>query len=79
MAVFTSTALALRKKMILTALKACGAFSPETALTLEEAGVENPSGFPGFTEDLVGFDILGKTKDGRYWIQEEKEEEWSSW
>ena len=68
MAVFTSAAFAMRKKLILRALEKSGAKSPETAKTLAEAGVENPELLPEYTEQLVDFEMIHKTADGKYWI-----------
>ena len=69
MAVFTSTVFALRKKMILDALEACGAKSEETAKTLKDAGVVNPESFEEYTEKLAGMGLLGKTSDGRFYVK----------
>ena len=49
MAVFTSAAMGLRKKIIMDALKRNGATSAETAKTLAESGVENPDMFREYT------------------------------
>ena len=68
MAVFVSAAFTLRKKMILEALKKCGAVSKETAKTLSDAGVENPNQFEEYTERLVDLDVIRKTRDGRYYL-----------
>ena len=68
MAVFTSSAFTLRRKIIVDALTAAKAFTRETALTLTEAGVENPDQFREYTERLVDMEVIGRTKDGRYYI-----------
>ena len=68
MAVFASAVMALRKKIITDALKSSGATGPETAKTLAEAGVENPELLPEYTEQLVDFEMIHKTADGKYWI-----------
>ena len=68
MAVFASAAMALRKKIIMDALKSSGATGPETAKTLAEAGVENPELLPEYTEQLVDFEFIHKTADGKYWV-----------
>jgi hypothetical protein len=68
MAVFTSAAFAMRKKLILGALEKSGANSPETAKTLEEAGVPNPDMFEEYTEKLVFLEIIRKTEDGKFFI-----------
>lgn len=67
MAVFTSAAMSLRKKIITDALKSSGATGPETAKTLAEAGVENPELLPEYTEQLVCYEFIHKTADGKYW------------
>ena len=69
MAVFTSSVFALRKKMILDALVKAGAKTKETAKTLKDAGVENPDSFGEYTEKLVRMGLLGKTKDGRFFVE----------
>ena len=68
MAVFTSAAFAMRKKLILGALEKSGANSPETAKTLEDAGVPNPDMFEEYTEKLVFLEIIRKTEDGKFFI-----------
>ena len=68
MAVFTSSAFALRRKLIVSALERCGARTPETAKTLAEAGVENPDLFEEYTEKLVLYEVLRKTADGKYYL-----------
>ena len=67
MAVFTSSAFALRREMIVEALKKCGAVNEETAKTLTEAGVENPAQFMGSVEMMIASGVIHKTKDGRYY------------
>ena len=68
MAVFTSSAFALRRKLIVDALKRSGAKAPETAKTLAEAGVENPDLFEEYTEKLVLYEVLRKTPEGKYYL-----------
>ncbi len=63
-----AAAFAMRKKVILSSLLESGARSPETAKTLEEAGVMNPGKFPEYTEKLVLLDVIRKTEDGRYYL-----------
>ena len=70
MAVLTSSAMNLRKHLIMTGLIENGAVSPETAKTLEEARVENPELFQEYTEQLVDYGFIQKTKDGKYWVNE---------
>ena len=67
MAVFTSAAITLRKKLIIDALRDSGATSPETAKTLAEAGVGKPDLFPEYTEKLVYLGLINETADGKYW------------
>lgn len=70
MAVFTSSVFALRKKIILEALVTSGAKTEETAKTLKDAGVNNPDLFGEYTEKLVAMGLLGKTKDGRFYVKQ---------
>lgn len=70
MAVFTSSAFALRRKLIVDALDRCGARTPETAKTLAEAGVENPDLFEEYTEKLVWLEVIRGTADGKYYLGE---------
>ena len=68
MAIFTAAAFALRKKLILEALGQCGARTPETAKSLEEAEVINPDKFPEYTEKLVLLEVIRETPDHRYYL-----------
>ncbi len=68
MAVFTSSAFALRRKLIFDALARCGARTPETAKTLAEAGVENPDLFEEYTEKLVLYEVICRNPDGKYYL-----------
>ena len=72
MAVFASVSAAftMRKKLILQGLRASGALSPEKAMTLREARVENPELFPEYTEKLVAGGIIAKTREGKYYLPE---------
>ena len=54
--------------MIIGKLRACGAVSAETALTLADAGVRNPDGFSHITDWLVRKGMLKRTPDGRYYL-----------
>ena len=69
MAVFTSSAFALRRKLILEALKDAGADSPETAKALTDTGLVNPDMFAEYTRQLVDMEVIGKTADGRYYVK----------
>ncbi len=71
MAVFTSSALTLRKKMIIEALRKAGAQSPESAKALSETDLENPGQFQEYTEQLADMDVIYKTPDGKYYVDPE--------
>ena len=43
----------IRKKRIIEKLRQCKAFSPETAVTLEKAGVINPHMFKRVTQVMI--------------------------
>lgn len=60
--------LLLRKKIILRKLRKCGAISEESARTQAEAGVFNPNAFPKVTEKLANWNLLVKTKSGKYYL-----------
>lgn len=68
MAVFTSSAFALRRKMIVEALRDAGAISPGTARALEDTGLENPDMFAEYTQQLADMKVIGKTADSRYYV-----------
>ena len=58
----------IRKNMIIGKLKACGAYSPDTALTLADAGVRHPDRFMHVTDWLVRKGWVNRTADGRYYL-----------
>lgn len=58
----------IRRNLILNKLKKCGAVSPETAKTLEEAGVPNPNAFLKIPEILVKRGVIHQTPDGKYYL-----------
>ena len=68
MAVFSSSAFALRRKLIVGALENAGANSPETARALDDTELENPDIFAEYTQQLVDMKVIGKTEDGRYYV-----------
>ena len=70
MAVFTSSVFALRKKMIIQALRNAGAVGPETAKALAETDIRNPDSWPEYTRKLVDMKIIGSTPDGKYYVNE---------
>ena len=72
MAVFTSSAMALRKKLIIEALRKAGANSPKTAKALSETDLENPDSFQEYTEDLADLNIIRETPDGKYYVDPEE-------
>ena len=67
MAVFTSSAFAMRRNLILEALRDAGAVSPETAKALEETGLVNTEIFAEYTQQLVDMGVIRSTADGRYY------------
>lgn len=68
MAVFTSSVFALRKKMIIQALRDAGAVGPETAKALAETNLVNPNSFPEHTRKLADMKIIRSTPDGKYYV-----------
>lgn len=68
MFLFGSPAFCFRKKMIKSKLENIGAFSWETAVTLEEANVFNPNAFPRLTQSMVDDGVLGMTSDQKYYL-----------
>ena len=68
MAVFTSGVFALRKKMIIQALREAGAFGPETAKALSETNLGNPDSLPDYTRKLADTGIIRGTPDGKYYV-----------
>lgn len=64
-----SSAMALRRRLILNALKENGATSPENARTLEEANVIHPGDFKDFTRQLVDLGVIRRTQEGKYWVE----------
>ena len=72
MAVFTSSAMALRKKLIIEALRKAGAISPKTAKALSETDLENPDSFQEYTEDLADLNIIREAPDGKYYVDPEE-------
>ena len=71
MAVFTSSALSLRKKLIIEALQKAGAQSPKSAKALSETDLENPDQFQEYTDQLADMDVIGKTPNGKYYVDPE--------
>ncbi len=68
MAVFTSSVLSLRRKLIRNALYDAGAFGPDSAKALSETNLENPASFQEYTNQLVDLEIIHRTPDGRYYV-----------
>jgi len=66
MAIFPPVLL-IRRNHIILKLAAAGATSPETAVTLAEAGVMNSNAFKRLTNYLVGRGVIQRTADGRYY------------
>ena len=59
----------IRKKVIIRRLKEAGAVSINTAKTLKEVGIINPNAFSRINDRLVRKEILGRTKDNKYYIK----------
>jgi hypothetical protein len=70
-AVFTSSALALRRKLILQALREAGAVGPESAKALSETDLVNPDDFQEYTTQLVSLGVIHRTPDGQYYADGE--------
>lgn len=62
----------IRKRHILYKLAVSGAVSPESARTLDDAGVLNPNAFIFFTDMLARKGFICRTADGRYYLPEKK-------
>ena len=62
MAVFTSAAFALRRKLITDALEKAGAKTPATAKTLADAGVVVMGGVAGDADDAVDAFLAGNLR-----------------
>ena len=71
MAVFTSSALALRRKLILQALMEAGAVGPESAKALSETNLVNPDDFQEYTTQLANLGVIHRTPDGKYYADGE--------
>ena len=71
MAVFTSSALALRRKLILQALREAGAVGPESAKALPETNLVNPDDFQEYTTQLLNLGVIHRTPDGKYYADGE--------
>lgn len=68
MAVFTSSVLSMRKKLIIEALRESGARTPESAKALAETDIINPDSFPEFTKQLADTGVIKRTADGKYYV-----------
>ena len=68
MAVFTSSVFALRKKMIIQALRDAGAVGPESAKALSETNLVNPDSWPEHTRQLAEKGIIRRTPDGKFYV-----------
>ena len=58
----------MRRKYIVRKLKACGAISPATARSFEEAGIINPHRFMRVTKVLQCNGVIKQTVDGRFYL-----------
>lgn len=59
----------IRRNYVLNKLRKAGAVSPETAVTFGEAGIINPTGFPGVTRMMIRTGLLGQAGDKYYLIK----------
>lgn len=59
----------IRKKYIIQKLRECNAFSPETAVTFEQAGIVNPHLFGRVNQVLINQRVLGKCGEKYYLTQ----------
>lgn len=64
---FASPVPRIKKEVVISKLRMCGAVSPESAMELEEAGIFAGMGLK--IELLVLSGILGKTNDGRFYAK----------
>ena len=71
MAVFTSSVLSLRRKMIREALRDAGAFGPENAKALAETNLINPDTFREYTGRLADTGVIRRTPEGKYYLDSE--------
>lgn len=57
----------IRRNYIIRKLRKCGALSPQTAVTFEQAGIFNPRGFPGVTRMMIRRGLLAAIEN-RYYL-----------
>lgn len=58
----------IRRKHIIRRLRACGAVSPQTARSFEEAGIIFPNKFSIAKIKMLHDGRLCRTEDGRYFL-----------
>lgn len=58
----------IRRNYVLRKLRSCGADCAERAVSLREAGVFNPDGFPMVTRMMVRQGLLRTTDGERYFV-----------
>ena len=58
----------IRRNHVLRKLRKCGADCPERAVSLREAGVFNPDGFPRVTRVLIRRGLIGTVDGIRYFV-----------
>lgn len=59
----------IRRNYVIRKLRKCGALSPETAVTFQQAGIFNPNGFRRVTRMMVRRGLLGQVEDRFYLIR----------
>jgi len=62
-------AIMVKKKKIIEKLEKAGAFSPDTAVTAEKAGVYEGH----ILKDLIKQEKIKRTEDGRYYVTRKDE------
>jgi len=65
---FFPPVLLIRRRQIVTKLEEKCAFSPETAVTLKDAGVRNPYAMKRLNQILIRCGILGCAEEERYYL-----------
>lgn len=56
----------IRRNYVIRKLRECGAVSPQTAVTFQEAGIFNPNGFQGVTWRMVKRGMLAQVGEKFY-------------
>ena len=62
----------IRRNHIVNKLRKSSAFTPETSVTLADAGVINPSCFKRVTERLIKSGVIAPFENGRFYLLDKK-------